>query len=140
MTFHGKVDKAVSTAIMSPRGIDWMNAITFTFEDGKIAVLHSNMLAQTDRQGVINGDRGYIEVQNINNCEEIRVFDLSRKRIACYQVPEQINGYEYEVLACKKAIEEGKTECEEMPHGETLRVMELLDRIRADWGMKFPCE
>ena len=67
MTFHGKVDKAVSTAIMSPRGIDWMNAITFTFEDGKIAVLHSNMLAQTDRQGVINGDRGYIEVQNINN-------------------------------------------------------------------------
>ena len=140
MTFHGKVEKVTSTAVMSPKGIDWMNAITLTFEDGKMAVLHSNMLAQTDRQGVINGDKGYIEVQNINNCEEIRVFDLNRKITARYQVPEQINGYEYEVLACRKAIEQGKTECEEMPHAETIRVMELLDQIREEWGMKFPCE
>ena len=79
-------------------------------------------------------------MQNIDHCEEIRVFYLDRKMTARYEVPEQINGYEYEVLACKKAIEEGRTECEEMPHRETLRVMELLDQIRADWGMRFPCE
>ena len=81
-----------------------------------------------------------MEIQNINNCEEIRVFDLNRNMTACYRVPEQINGYEYEVIACKKAIEEGKTECEEMPHSETLRVMKLMDSIRSEWGMKFPCE
>ena len=105
-----------------------------------MAVLHSDMLAQTDRQGVINGDKGYIEVQNINNCEEIRVFDLERKMTARYQVPEQINGYEYEVIACMEAIREGKSECPQMPHAETLRVMKLMDQIRESWGMKFPCE
>ena len=55
-------------------------------------------------------------------------------------MPEQINGYEYEVLACIKAIQEGKIECEEMPHEETLWVMRLMDRIRKDWGMIYPFE
>ena len=125
---------------MSPKGIDWMNSITLTFDDGRMAVLHSNMLAQPARQGVINGDKGYMEIQNINNCEEIRVYDLDRKLAATYPVQEQINGYEYELLSCVKSIREGKTECPEMPHSEILRVMRLMDGIRKDWGMKFPCE
>ena len=125
---------------MSPAGVDWINSITLTFRDGRGAVLHSNMLAQTDRQGVIFGDKGYIEVQNINNCEEIRVFDLDRKMTARYSVPEQINGYEYEVISCQKALESGAVECEEMPHSETLRVMKLMDEIRRQWGMRYPCE
>jgi predicted dehydrogenase len=140
MAFHGEIKDVHATAIMSPKGIDWVNSITLTFEEEKMAVLHSDMLAQTDRQGVISGDQGYLEVQNINNCEEIRVFGLDRKMTARYQVPEQINGYEYEVLSCIRAIEAGKTECEEMPHSEILRVMELLDRIRKQWNMVYPCE
>ncbi len=140
MAFHGEIKDVHATAVMSPKGIDWVNSITLTFEEEKMAVLHSDMLAQTDRQGVISGDKGYLEVQNINNCEEIRVFGLDRKMTARYQVPEQINGYEYEVLACIRAIEAGKTECEEMPHSEILRVMELLDRIRGQWDMVYPCE
>ncbi len=140
MAFQGDVKEVHAAAVMSPKGVDWVNSMTFIFEDGKMAVLHSDMLAQTDRQGVISGDKGYLEVQNINNCEEIRVFDLDRKMTACYHVPEQINGYEYEVLSCIKAIEEGKVECPEMPHSETLRVMKLLDGIRRQWGMVFPCE
>ncbi len=47
------------------------------------------MMVQSDRLGVINGDRGYIEVQNINNPEEIRIFDLSRACIRTIPVPEQ---------------------------------------------------
>lgn len=140
MAFHGEVVNVTSTAVMSPAGVDWRNNITLTFDDGKIAVLFADMLSLTDRQGVINGNKGYLEVQNINNCEEIRVFDLERKLVAKYEVPTQINGYEYEVISCMKAIKAGKVECEEMPHVETLRVMKLMDEIRGQWGMKFPCE
>lgn len=140
MVFHEEVEQVTSTAVMSPAGVDWINSITLTFRDGRVAVLHSNMLAQTDRQGVLSGDKGYIEVQNINNCEEIRVFDLDRKLVARYEVPEQINGYEYEVIACMKALEQGAVECDGMPHSETLRVMKLMDEIRRQWGMAYPCE
>lgn len=140
MAFHGQVKNVQASAVMSPKGIDWMNSITLTFDDGKMAVLHSNMLALPDREGVINGEKGYIEVQNINNCEEIRIYDENRQLIARQQVPEQINGYEYEVLACRQAILDGKYECPQMPHSEILRVMRLMDQVREGWGMKFPCE
>lgn len=140
MVFHDEVKKIDASAVMSPKGIDWYNSMTLTFEDGKMAVLHSNMLAQTDREGVINGTEGYIKVQNINNPEEIRVYDLNHELVAVCPVPKQINGYEYEVLACMKAMEEEKLECEEMPHEETLRVMRIMDAIREKWGLKYPCE
>ncbi len=140
MVFHGEIQNVTSTAVLSPKGVDWANSMTLTFEDGKMAILHSNMLALTDRQGVINGENGFIEVQNINNCDEIRVYDAQRKLTARYQVPEQINGYEYEVISCIKAIEAGKVECEEMPHSEILRVMKLMDQMRASWGMRYPGE
>ena len=140
MVFHEEVERVTSTAVLSPEGVDWVNSITLTFRGGRTAVLHSTMLALTDRQGVISGDKGYIEVQNINNCEEIRVFDLERKMTARYAVPEQINGYEYEVMACMKALESGAVECQEMPHSETLRVMELMDAIRRQWNMRYPGE
>lgn len=140
MVFDGKITDVKSTAVMSPLGVDYANSITFTFEGGKMAVLHSNMLALTDRQGTVFGDKGFIEVQNINNCEEIRVYDKDRNLTGRYPVPEQINGYEYEVISCMKAIREGKAECEEMPHSEILEVMQLMDKVRSQWGMKYPCE
>ena len=50
------------------------------------------------------------------------------------------NGYEYEVMSAMKAIKEGAIECPEMPHVETLFMMQLMDNIRAAWGIKFPYE
>lgn len=140
MVLKKDVKKVTSTAVMSPKGIDWMNSITLVFEDDTMAVLHSNMLSGLNRLGVIHGEKGFMEVQNINNCEEIRVYDLDRNLVAVHPVPEQINGYEYEVLSCIKAIEEGRIECEEMPHEETLWVMRLMDSIRKEWGMVYPFE
>ena len=134
MTFHSEVAEIDTTAVMSDKGVDLMNSVTLTFADGKMAVLHSSMQSLTDREGVIFGDQGYIEVQNINNCEEIRIYDLDRNLVRRVNVPEQITGYEYEVLSCIKAIREGKSECPEMPHEETLSVMRLLDEIRSKWA------
>ena len=68
MVFRGQIKDVTASAVMSPNRVDWMNGITLTFDDGKMAVLHTDMLALLDRQGVINGEKGYIEVQNINNC------------------------------------------------------------------------
>lgn len=138
--FTGKVLNIQSNAVMSPEGVDWMNGITLTFEDNKIAVLHSNMMACMDSRGTIYGDKGYIEMGDLNNCSEIRVYDESRKLSARYPVPEQINGYEYEAIACAEAIRNGQVECAQMPHSETMRLMRILDAVRQQWGFKLPCE
>ena len=92
----------------------------------------------SDRMGSIFGTRGYMQVQNINNPEKITVFDTEHKEVASYVVPEQISGYEYEVESCMKAIQEGKLECPEMPHAETIRIMKILDDIRKSWNYEIP--
>ncbi len=136
--FTEEIREIRSSAVMSPEGVDHMNSITLTFENGKMAVLHSNMLAYMSNRGVIYGDKGYLEMGDLNNCSEIRVYDENKKMTACYPVPEQINGYEYEALACARAIRAGQVECEEMPHSETMRLMRILDTVREQWGFKLP--
>lgn len=140
MAFGNDIETVSGTAVFTDKGVDSQDSITLTWKDGRMAVLHTNMLALTDREGVIFGDRGYMEVQNINNCEEIRVYNLERELIKTMQVPKQISGYEYEVEACANALANGNLECSQMPHSETLRVMEIMDGLRRDWDMKFPCE
>ena len=81
-----------------------------------------------------------IEVENINNPEAVKVYNLERRLIAEYVAPTQITGYEYEVRSCIDAINEGRIECPEMPHSETIRMMRLMDMIRKVWGIKFPFE
>lgn len=57
-----------------------------------------------------------------------------------YERPKQISGYEYEVLACKEALEKGWTECPDMPHEETLELMRQMDSVRKQWGLRYPQE
>ncbi len=140
MTVHSPLLKISSDAVMSPEGVDYCNSVTMTFENGVMAVLHSSMLSLTDREGVIYGENGSIRVHNINNCEGISVYDKQGQLVKEVAVPPQINGYEYEVIACAEAIRNGDLECKEMSHEDTLQGMKILDTIRGQWGMKYPCE
>lgn len=139
MTFGSNIKDIRSACVKNEYGVDSYNSIIMTFEDGKTAVLHSNMLANTDRRGIIYGNKGRIEFDNINNCEGISVI-LNDGSVSRYETPGQITGYEYEVTASLKAISQGKTECAEMPHSETIRVMEIMDGLRSEWGIKYPFE
>jgi predicted dehydrogenase len=140
MTFGGDIKHIDSTVVKYHTGVDAQSSITFTYQDGRIAVLHCSMLSRADRRGVVAGEKGYIEFININNCEGIHVYDTEDKRIASYETPRQMTGFEYQVESCRKAIEGGLTECPEMPHADILKVMGIMDRIRKDWGLRFPCE
>lgn len=129
-----------ATAVMTEKGVDSQDAIVITYPDGKLAVLYTTTLSTTDREGVINGKKGYIKIDNINNYERIRIFNDNYELMKTIEAPDQISGYEYEVLAVKKALEEGRKECLEMPHKETILMMEIMDSIRAKWNLTYPCE
>lgn len=140
MVFGDDIVKVDASCVKIDTGVDGQDNVMLTYRDGKMATLYTTIHAQTDRRGMINGSLGYIEIENINNYESMKVYDLDRKVIASYEAPKQITGYEYEVRAAIRAIREGKTECEEMPHAETIKMMKLMDRIRADFGIVYPFE
>ena len=40
----------------------------------------------------------------------------------------------------EKALKENKLECPEMSHAETIRVMKIMDDLRAKWNIKLGSE
>lgn len=140
MIFGHNISKIVSSCTFTETGVDEQNAVSLQYYDGKVANLNSSMVSLSDRQGIVYGTKGFAVIENINNFESISVYDLNYQKGATYKCPKQISGYEYEVEACMNAIKNKQMECEQMPHSETLRVMRIMDAIRAQWNLKYPCE
>ncbi len=139
MAFGNDIADIKSTCVKNEYGVDSNNTIIMTYKDGKTALLYSNMNANLDKKGIIYGNKGRIEFLNINNCEGIKII-LNDGNIKEYKTPKQITGYEYEIMSAVKAVSEGKTECIEMPHRETLLVMRIMDELRREWKIKYPFE
>lgn len=141
MVFGNDIIRMESSVGMTDLGVDHTENISLYYRDGKVAHLMATSLAQTDRKGAVYGDKGFITVDNINNPLVIEVYDSSfhgGKLVNTIHVPEQIDGYEYEVEACIRAMKEGWLECPEMPHEETITIMRQMDALRAQWNMKYP--
>ncbi len=140
MVFGTSGIKAVkSSCTKNEFGVDLHNSILLEYSDGKSAMLHSNMDTLTDRRGIIYGSLGRVEVENINNIELITVIKTdgtSQK----FEIPPQINGFEYQVLEAKRAITAGEIESPKAKHSETLAILKIMDNLREDWGVKFPFE
>lgn len=140
MAFGDDVERIDASAALAETGVDMAVNMTLTYRDGKVASLFCDARVADNREGAIYGDKGYIMVQNINNCEKIRVYDHNHELLKEIPVPVQISGYEYEVLACMEAIQKGELECPQMPHKEIVRMMEVMDEVRAKIGVACPNE
>ena len=136
----GPADEAHASCTKNELGVDMTDQMVLTWKDGKAAHLTAGVTVASDRSGCIYGDRGYLVVENINNPQSISVYDADHRLVRQPSCPAQLTGYEYEVLETVRCIREGKLECPSMPHGETIHIMELMDRLRAQMGVAYPCE
>ena len=79
-------------------------------------------------------------VENINNPQSISVYDQNDNLLKFIAVPEQITGYEYQFAEAARCIAERKIESESMPLCDSITVMEVMDALRAKWGLVYPQE
>ncbi len=140
MFFGHDLSSICGCCIKGTSGVDLIDNIALTFADGKFASLMANACSPSDRMGYIYGDTGYLAVTNINNPEKIELFNKNHEIIKTYDLPPQISGYEYELLSCLNEQKHGRLSCPEMSHQETIEIMEVMDKLRADWDIKFPFE
>ena len=140
MHFGTDIERVESSVRMTDTGVDAMESITLFFKDGRMAVLTHDIYSRSDRKGIFYGEKGYIVVENINNPRSIAVYDTEDRLLKQMDVPEQISGYEYEVRECIEAIRAGVMESSSMPLSDSVRVMEIMDRLRKQWGMVYPRE
>ena len=140
MYFGTDIVRTVSNCHLGETGVDMMESISLSFADGRMANLQAGAVALNDRQGIISGTEGYIRVDNVN-CPSVvevwRDYELAERYTVA---PDFVNGYEYQVLECKRCIENGLLESPVMPHKETLAVMEQMDSLRREWGVRYPMD
>lgn len=140
LIFGDDITDIKSSVVKTETGVDAQNSITLTYQGGKMAILNSSLRVISDRQGIIYGTKGYMVIENINNFESIKVYDTERNVVETYERPKQISGYEYQIEASADAIEKGLTECPQMPHKITLNIMNVMDELRRQWGIRYPFE
>lgn len=140
MTFGNDLEKITSTCMKNEAGVDMQNSITFTYRDGRMAVMQTTAFCASDRQGIISGDKGYLVIDNVNNPQQAVAYNTEHQETGRYTCPPQITGFEYQVLEAAEAIRQGAIEPASMPHAETLRVMRMLDSLRKEWGIRFPMD
>lgn len=140
MFFPADILNIESQCVKSSTGMDITNAFSLVLADGVLANVQSSASCVGDNIGVIAGTDGNLIIDNINNPQRITVNTHDREFVENIYVPQQITGYEYQFLACRDAIAEGLLEPREMPHAETLYVMQLMDDLRRRWGVRYPMD
>lgn len=140
MNFGSDIESIKSTCIRNEEGMDMQESFTFQYKDGRTAMLAASVLCADDRQGIVSGEKGYVIADNINNPLRFDIYRRGAEHVRTVEVPQQISGFEYQVQACIDAIRAGKIEPDAMPHDEILRVLEIMDGLRKEWGVEFPDE
>ena len=140
LIFGRDIENIGSAAVLNSDGVDTQHIITLRYHDGKMAVLHSSVVANMSNQAIIYGTGGHIVVDRFWCAERILVYKDGEAKPQVYEFPFEINGYEYEIRAAVEDINAGLLENDRMPHTETLRMMRLYDGLRREWGIVFPQE
>lgn len=148
----GGITHIDSKCVKYSSGVDASDWINITYQNGQKAYLKTSITSAWHNEGAIYGTKGSIRVENLNDMVKLEVFDSAGTLVESVTPERLVNCYEYEVLACKEALERGprkvssgtscKTiwECPEMPHTKTFEMMDLMDGLRVNWGVSYPFE
>lgn len=112
-----------------PSGADDQSTITLSWPDGRLATLLCSATAAMGAWGRIAGTLGCIEIPALTRCEGFSVRKIPSNETRSVSCPFDFNGYEYEVRAAAKAISSGKLEPDEMPWGETLKLLGIMEKL-----------
>ena len=142
MIFGNDFVKATSVVTKMETGCDRSEVIVLDWGDGRLASLIGSSCCRGNRKGMISGTAGCITVDNINNPLQFVIYPGGNNNpdVRIVTVPPQLTGYEYGVESCIRALEKCDIECPEMPHSETIRMLEIMDSLRAECDVKYPFE
>lgn len=128
-----KIDSHVE---MSSTGVDISSKILLRNEDKKSAMLSSSFINFMNKKGIISGSKGCIEVDHFSRSDLIKIFydDGNCKEL---KVGDSEQAWFYEAEDMQKYIKNGYDNGElELSH----RVIQIMDKLRKDWKLKYPFE
>jgi predicted dehydrogenase len=130
-----------ATGVLADTGVDASETVAVTSPQGAIGTLSSTMLAKTPCAAAVTGTAARLEIDGwFYQPNTVRLIDPDDREVDRFETPRREHGLAYEAAEFARLLTAGKTESDLMPLDETLRLMQVLDEIRAQLGVSFPNE
>ena len=120
-------------------GTDDFSSILLNYPGNRTASVTASIGMAMPREGVVYGTSGSIRLPDYQMAEKLVVCPYGgQPQEIC--IPFEINGFEYQIREAGRCVKEGLYTSDVLKEKDTLAVLELMDGIRASWGLKFSCE
>jgi len=121
-------------------GVDEQAAMLLGYDAGQLAILHSAVLTETTQEATIMGTDARLRIPSPFWRPSMIILSRSGRDDEIIDMPYEGDGYQFEATEVMTCLREGRVESSAMSLDESVQIMETLDRIRAEWGLKYPME
>ena len=136
----GKPDKILASMDLAKTGVDEQSAIIFQYKSGKTASLFSTLASNLETDADIFGTKGRIRLTS-RFYEPSATIQYYPDRVDSRQLVslERQNGwgYQHEIRHVNECLQKGLTESPMHSLNDTLALMQTLDAIRSQMGLKY---
>jgi predicted dehydrogenase len=137
----GKPASVTAIATMTPTKVDQQTAILLGYDGGQLAVLHTALDTLGPNTAAVIGTQGRIEIDSIwYAATSFTVYDGEGAVVERYDAPVLSRGMQFEAMALEQIVADGRLEGDELPPEETVGIMETLDEIRRQVGLRYPSD
>ncbi|HRK34968.1 MAG TPA: Gfo/Idh/MocA family oxidoreductase [Candidatus Hydrogenedentes bacterium] len=140
MVLGGEPVAVTGSAHIGETGVDEQAGMVLTYSGGRLAVLASGIRTETQHDAYILGEEGSIRVHAPFWCATEATLKVKDQDPVVFSQAHQSNGYEYQAMEVMHCMRQGKVESAGMTWNESVILMETMDRLRAQWGLKYTME
>ncbi len=120
-------------------GVDEQCALLLRYAGGELAVLRSAIRTASPCLARIEGTDGCIILPTFWRASAATLERVGKKAVTV-RAPFAGNGYEYQAAEVARCLRAGLRESPRMSHAESLGILGIMDRARAEMGLQYLCE
>ena len=135
--FSSSPTEVLSQVKFAPTGVDESAGILLKNKEEEMATVLLSLHAKQPKRGTISFEKGYVEIFDYPRGEEAVITYNQDGRKEVLSAGSTAQALRYEVEDMERTV---SGEGDEMYMAYTRDVMELMTKIRRDWGMRYPEE
>ncbi|MEO0048816.1 MAG: hypothetical protein RL556_148 [Actinomycetota bacterium] len=137
----GQPNEIAAKAQLTELGVDELTSAIFEYESGAQAVFTTCMSVAGPVNAVVTGTKGRVELEKsfYNNTAWV-AFDNNDNEIARYVPAHEGRGMQYQALHFEECLRQGLLTSPILPLSESVQIMQTLDAIRSQIGVRYAGE
>jgi predicted dehydrogenase len=136
----GPVESVQAQAQMGPTGVDLQTGFVLKHRGGGLSIGACSLRARTPVQLTVSGELGHVRMNTQFHKTESVTVVLADGTSHTVHTPYIGNGYAHEAIEAQRCFLAGLIESPRMTHDETLALMDVLDTVRAQIGLKYAAD